>query len=90
MRPRREDLNRAYYLSTRRSTAELEQYLGKFYASRALSYCADKLYRYLRVLEMDDKILHQVLLENREFPEGSDKEMLRELKEFDPSAFPQE
>lgn len=90
MRPSREDLNRAYYLSTRRSTAELEQYLGKFYANRALSYCADKLHRYLRVLEMDDKILQQVLIEGREFPEGSDAEMLHELKEFNPSASRQE
>ncbi len=87
MRPNRQDLNRAYYLSTRRSTAELEHYLGQFYTHRALGYNSDKLRRYLRVLEMDDKLLQQILLENEKFPPGSDTEILNELKGFQPSRY---
>jgi succinate dehydrogenase flavin-adding protein (antitoxin of CptAB toxin-antitoxin module) len=86
MRPSRQDLNRAYYLSTRRSTVELEHYLGRFYAHRALGFSSEKLRRYLSVLEMDDKVLQKILLEDESLPQGSDTEMLTELRNFHPHA----
>jgi len=87
MHPSREELNRAYYLSTRRSTVELECYLSKFYVHRALRYSAEKLRGYLRVLEMDDKMLQRILLENEKVPPGVDAAILKELKAFRPSSF---
>jgi len=87
MHPNREDLNRAYYLSTRRSTIELEYYLSKFYVHRALGYSAEKLRRYLQVLEMDDKMLQRILLEDEKVPPGVDATILKELKAFRPSSF---
>lgn len=63
---------------------ELENYLGKFYSNRAQDFDAEKLDRYLSVLEMDDKVLQQILFEKEDFPPDSDREMLGELRDFRP------